>query len=449
MKRLLILGASVLLAACSDTTEAPLAPSLNAALGASAQVTVSDDNGTGSLRAAIEAANTDPSVTRISVARGLGTVALQSPIVYTGSQALTIHGADLVIDGAGLGSGEPAFLANGGADLTVTQLTVRNAPGYGLQVEVPSDADGVQSLTLDRVTVRDNGLHGVLMNDQATPDTDPADENDPASVQEGSDASLLVRVTGSVFEGNGNSALDYDGLRLNEGGMGGIEVTVLGSRFADNGADGIEFDERGPGTVAFTVQQTVITGNGFYDQTLGDLDDGIDVDEWGEGDIVGRMVQVWANDNAEEGVDLNENEAGNLRIEMHQVEASGNPEEGIDLEEDDDVVGGGDLVADLTGIVANGNGATDGDGGVKLRERGSGDIVTRLVNILATGNSDNGIHIREQDGGRIDGRIQTATATGSSAADVRLRGDGEVRVLNLTAGTAIQKDAGVTVIEKP
>jgi hypothetical protein len=324
-------------------------------------------------------------------------------------------------------------------------------------VEVPAAAEGVQALSLDGVTVRGSGLHGVLMNDQATPDLSPnpedGDVTDPADAQGGSAASLEVRITASTFEDNGNAALDYDGLRLNEGGMGGIEVTVLGSRFEGNGADGVEFDERGPGSVAFTVQQTVITGNGFYDLATApedrDLDDGIDVDEWGEGDIIGRMVQVSANDNAEEGIDLNENEAGDLRIEMHQVEASGNPEEGIDLEEDDDVIGGGHLVADLTGIVANDNGTTDGDGGVKLRERGDGDILTRLVNILATGNSENGIHIREQDGGSIDGRIQTATATGNDDNGVRLRGNGTVRVLNLTTDTAIRKDAGVTVIEKP
>lgn len=450
MKRLLILGAGVLLAtACSDTaTEVP-APALDAAVGSAVQVTTGADVGPGSLRAAIEAANADPGIRHIQAARGVGIVELETPLRYQGNQALAIHGADLVLDGAGLGTGEPAFLADGGGDLTVTRLTIRNAPGNGLQVEVPADASGTQALTLERVTITGNGLHGVVMNDQATPDTDPAEETDPASVQGGSDASLLVRVTGSAFEDNGNGALDYDGLRLNEGGLGGIEVTVLDSRFAGNGADGIEFDERGAGGVAFTVQQTVITGNGFYDQTLGDLDDGIDVDEWGEGDIDGRMVQVSANDNAEEGIDLNENEAGDLRIEMHQVEASGNPEEGIDLEEDDDVIGGGDLVADLTGIVANGNGTTDGDGGAKLRERGNGDIVTRLVNVTANQNAENGIQIREQDGGGIDGRIQTATATGSAAADVRLRGNGTVRVLNLTAGTAIQKDAGVTVIENP
>jgi hypothetical protein len=444
MKRHLPLAASaLLLVACSETPTAVPTPELSSSLGAAAQVTTSEDAGPGSLRAAIEAANSDPTIRHIQVARGLGGLELETPLEYQGEQALVIHGANLVIDGAALGTDEPAFLADGGADLTLTRLTIQNAPGCGLLVEVPTDANAgsLQALTLEQVTIKGNGLHGVLLNDQTT-------EGD------GSDAGLLVRVAGSTFEDNGNGALDYDGLRLNEGGRGGIEVTVLGSRFEGNGADGIEFDERGPGSVVFTVQETEITGNGFYDQTEVDPDDGIDVDEWGEGDIIGRMVRVSANDNAEEGIDLNENEAGNLRIEMHQVEASGNPEEGIDLEEDDDVIGGGDLIADLTGVTANRNGTTSGDGGVKLRERGNGGIVTRMVNVVANQNAENGIQIREQDGGAIDGRIQAATTANNLLEGIRLRGNGAVRVLNLTAsgnggGGDIRSEAGITLVRKP
>jgi hypothetical protein len=407
MNRLLLLAAgATLLAACSDSsTETPLAPNppgINAAMGASAQVTTAANDGAGSLRAAIEAANADPSITHILIKNNLGTVALESPIHYLGSQALTINGSGLTLDGTALSAGEPGFLADGGADLKITGLSIENAPGYGLQVEVPSNATGVKSLTLDRFTVRNSGLHGVLMNDQATPLLSPNPEDgdviDPAVAQGGSDAGVVVRITNSTFENNGFEALDNDGVRINEGGNGHLDFSISGSNTTGNGADGIELDERGAGNAVFSVMHTSITENGFFDLNTPpedrDLDDGIDVDEWGDGDVIGRFVQVNANDNAEQGVDLNENEAGDLKVTMVNVEGSRNGQEGIEFEEDDDVAGGGNIDADLRGITTNGNGVPgleddeggSGDGGLKSREKGNGDNYTRIVGAVSSNN---------------------------------------------------------------
>jgi hypothetical protein len=473
MNRLLLLATgATLLVACSDSiTAPPAAPELNPALGASTQVTSSADDGEGSLRAAIEAANADPSITLIQVKENLGTIALQSPIHFEGSQDLIIHGGDVVLDGTSVGAGQPAFLADGGGDLTISHLTIDDAPGYGLQVEVPSGSDGVQSLSLDRVRVRRSGLHGVLMNDQATPLLSPfpedGDVDDPADAQDGSDASLVVRITHSTFEDNGFDAIDNDGVRINEGGIGGIDFAIGHSRTAGNGADGIELDERGPGDARFTVQQTDILENGFFDfntpEAERDLDDGIDVDEWGEGDLIGQFVQVKANDNAEQGVDLNENEAGDLRVTMHQVQGSDNGQEGIEFEEDDDVAGSGNLDADLNGVTTNGNGrdpelADDegafGDGGLKSREKGAGnnyitvrqavsinnvvdgvivreegdgDIVARLTGVVGNDNGEYGIQIREANGGAIDARIANGSVSGNGDGGVRLRDNGVAR----------------------
>jgi len=437
-------AAAIAVAGCDDAAESagPLGPTLATA---SVGVTSAADAGPGSLRAAVAAASADPVVTRIQLAPGLGTIALAQPIAYTGTQPLAIHGAGAAIDASGLPAGaEAALVADATAGIAIRDLAISGSPGAGLTVKVPSAATGTVTVDLDRVTIAGNAGHGVLINDQAEY------FNDPNSTSSGgSAAGLVVRVTASTFEGNGFGDLDRDGLRVNEGGDGGIDFTALGSTFAANGADGIELDERAAGDAAFVLQQVEIQRNGPRDPD--DLDDGLDVDESGDGSVIGRLVQVTASDNLEEGLDLNENGAGDLRVEMTEVEASRNGEEGVDLEEDDDFIGGGDLVVSLRAVTTTGN--TGGDAGLKLRERGDGGILGRIVSPASTGNAEDGIQLREQDGGVVDAEIVSATASDNLANGVRLRGDGQVRIQSLTAACNgdddILTDAGIVVTEVP
>jgi hypothetical protein len=445
----------LVLSACSDRSAPPLDPSFDASgSGASAAVTSSADDGPGSLRAAIAAANADPSVRVIQLATGLAPIELQSSLVYSGWQPLTVHGSGVVLDGAALAPGASAFLADGGADLSFSSLTVRHAPGNGIEVQVPAGAHGTLVLTFASVTVSDNGFFGVLINDQTNPLADR--EVDPLEdFEAGSDAGLVVRVTNSVIRGNGLAALDNDGFRINEGGLGGIDATVLGTVFAGNGADGLELDERAAGDARFTIQQSTLSENGAYD-VVTDPDDGIDVDEAGDGDIDGHFVHVEASDNSEQGVDLNENDAGDLRVVMTQVEGSGNGEEGIEFEEDDDFAGGGDIYAELRGVTTDGNGrADDGDAGLKLREKGTGLLVARVVQAWATGNLNDlgGILFREDATGDMDVEVVQSTASANDDYGIRFQGSGAARLLKVTAsdngGQQIRNDAAVSVTRIP
>ena len=475
MKRLtaLALAAAAALAACSDNPPTPLAPALaiSGVAGAIAHVSSAADAGDGSFRAAVEAANADPSISRISFAQGIGPVSLADPVVFTGPQALVIDGNHGVLDGTSLGAAESIFLATGGGNLEVRELTVQNAPGSGIEVQIPAASTGTLQYALVNLIALDNGGHGAVINDQL----DPLDVGNPA----GSAASVVVRVSGSRFEGNGFGASDRDGLRVNEGGDGSLQVDIVGTVVKANGADGIELDERGAGDVVFDVQNTQFSFNGELDPA--DLEDGLDVDEAQDGSVIGRFVQVSANDNFEEGLDLNENHAGDMRIEMNTVETSRNGEEGVDLEEDDDFQGGGDLIATLRNVTASGN--TGGDAGIKLRERGEGNVVADLVNpvgndnagagisvredaagnldaaivgALATGNGSHGVIYDENSDGELSGALRAATASGNGGAGVRAEqattGTGLLRVQSLTAsgnvGGAISS-SGVTVDQVP
>lgn len=299
----------VLLSACSTRIE----------------VVSSADAGEGTLRAALDAAATDPRIRRIRLQRGLEPIRLSAPLVYAGVRPLRIEGSDVVLDGSALAdtslsASNGALVATGGGDLALEDLVVRGAAGSGILVSVPPSRSGRIGLILDRVTVEDNGHHGVLVNDQAGYFADPFSADSA-----GSGAGIDLRVTDSRFLRNGRGGLDYDGLRVNEGGPGSLEA-VISSTFAEqNGGDGIELDERGDGDAAIAIDRTRVLANGFYSQV--DFDDGIDVDEYGPGDLRARLVDVIASLNAQKGVDLTQAGGGALAVTRERVIAEGNPDD--------------------------------------------------------------------------------------------------------------------------
>ncbi len=355
-----------------------------------------NDAGPGSFRAAVDRANASSAVTTIQFLGRVSSIALQQTVWFNGPQNLTINGAGAIVDGSNADGA--AFRTTGGGDLTVVNLTVRNAPAEGIAVEVPSSATGTVRVKLLDVAIIDNAGHGVLVNDQDDPAT-PEIEGESA-------ASIDVSVVGTRFIRNGYSVSDRDGLRINEGGVGDLKITVLLSQSEDNAADGIEVDERGAGDVRLEMFGTQIRRNGKFDPA--DLDDGFDIDEAGDGSVLGSVTLSEANDNYEEGFDFNENDAGDLRVDMLLVEASRNGEEGIDYEEDDDFAGGGDLVTTMELVKANGN--RGGDAGLKIREKGDGGLDVTLKGVEASNNLTGGISVREDGIGTLTSAISRATA---------------------------------------
>jgi hypothetical protein len=414
VRRALVPAIAVLAAAaCSDSSPvAPsrIAPSENASqsLFSSGTVVVSNtnDDGAGSFRKAIETANGNTSIKRIEFLPRLSTIKLASTVAYTGAQELSIDGNGTTIDGSTLPANATAFLANGGGNLSLMSLTVRKAPAEGVTVQVPASRTGTIKVTMLDLQILDNKGHGVLVNDQV--DQSTTDGVQPNA--DGSAASVEVIVTACKFARNGFSVSDRDGLRVNEGGVGSLTFTMSLSQSEGNAADGVELDERGVGDVVFTMVGTQLTKNGIFDPA--DLDDGFDVDEYNEGNLVGKLVLTTSSDNYEEGFDFNENNAGDMTIEMSLVEANRNGEEGIDLEEDDDFEGGGNLVATMSAVKANGNKA--GDAGVKIREKGVGDANIKLALVEASNNLTTGIQVREGQAGNLVSSIEWSTTNGNT-----------------------------------
>jgi hypothetical protein len=376
---------------------------------AKALVVNAGDAGPGSFRDAVDRANADASIQRIQFVGTDWTIALEQTVDFTGSQDLAIDAHGATLDAAGLAGG-PALRLSGGGSLVITDLAVRSAPAEGIAIEVPPNATGTLRISLFGVDIADNRGHGILVNDQEDPSTTDGVQPNPA----GSDAGLDVLVVNSRFARNGYSVSDRDGLRVNEGGLGSLTVTVRHSVAVDNAADGIEVDERGPGHALVTVLGSQLTGNGSFDPA--DLDDGFDVDEYDDGNLVAVVSATSAIGNFEEGFDFNENNAGDLRVDMRLVGADANGEEGVDLEEDDDFAGGGDLVATMSHVTVGGNGANgEGDAGLKIREKGAGDLLTTLDGVKALENRIGGISVREDADGSLRSSVSTARASGNEA----------------------------------
>ena len=420
MRHLPVLGLIALVATAVG------AATTSVALAGSATVTNSNDAGPGSFRAAIELANDNASIGHVVFVGNLDPIELQSTVVYDGGQSLGIVGNGAILDGEDLSGTSDAFVAATPGDLSVIGLTIRDAPGEGLEYQVPAGATGTKRVSLNGVRVLGGdpahmeGGHGVLLNDQTfpeesgDPDAQPPVPPNPA----GSAASLDVSVVNSEFSSNGFGALDRDGLRVNEGGAGDLSIDIRNTLATDNGADGIELDERGDGGAVFTLSGVQITGNGSFHELFPpddpddvDLDDGMDVDEANDGDLIGRVTNSVANDNFEEGWDLNENDAGDMSVEMTKAQASRNLEEGVDLEEDDDFAGGGDLVTRLVNVSADEN--EGGDAGVKIREKSVGNLEAAVRGAQANGNDEDGINVREDDAGDLLSRVDGSTTNGN------------------------------------
>lgn len=441
---------AVVVVACSENPLSPkhaaetrVAPVL--ALTQSVKVTNNGNSGPGSFRDAIEAANSSESVTAIKFDKDLGTIILSATVTYTGSQNLEINGSGNEISGSAIPATGAALASTGGSDLVVRRLAITNAPGEGLRVLVPSTATGTVGLTLDQVIVTDNGMHGVLFNDQTGYLADPLSLDSA-----GSDASLRFSVNGSRFEDNGFALIDQDGIRVNEGGIGGIEAVVRHSSVIGNGGDGIEFDERRIGDAVFTVEHSMLNENGAF--TSSDYDDGIDVDEAGAGNINARFNHVVVNDNFEQGVDLNENHEGDLRVVMNVVEASGNDQEGVEFEEDDDFAGGGDIIAELHRVTTLDNGRSGGaDAGLKIREKGTGNVSALIVNAVSSDNQGvdgdelMGLLIREDAAGNLEATIENAITLGNSGNGIGFdeNSSGNLVARVLTATSSNNDGAGV------
>ena len=381
------------------------------ALLATLVVTSGADDGPGTLRSAIDAANSNGQVNTI-VLRNVGTISLESSLNYTSGRNLDLLGGNAAIQPAAGSEGEfDLLVSSGGANLRISNLTVRDGAN-GIFVPVPSDRTGTVAVSLSRVNLTDNGAFGLHIDDQAGLPGLGAD----------SATSIDLTLSQSSATGNGFAALDLDGVRVDEGGEGNIVARVINSSIDGNGADGLELDERGNGSATLIAVNSSFDGNGSFDLVV-DPDDGIDLDEAGAGGINVSIVNSSINGNFDEGLDMSETDEGNLTVSLTRVQANGNSDEGIKGDE----TLGGDVVLSFVHVEAS---DTLAEEGISFEETGDGSLIAFLAHVIASGNDKEGIELVEEDAGSVTARLTHVTANGNGNDGVQITeaGAGDLRV---------------------
>ena len=138
-----------------------------------------------------------------------------------------------------------------------------------------------------------------------------------------------------------------------------------------------------------------------------DFDDGIDIDEAGQGDLRVVMVKSAVRGNLDEGVDLHEEGDGTAAVTFVGTEAENNKDDGIRVSES----GAGDVDGSISDVIA----MTNGGNGVRLEEADAG-ILRALVERSKTAQNkdgkDSGVRVTQVGDG-----VGTLTVRDSQLAD--------------------------------
>jgi hypothetical protein len=369
-------------------------------------VTTGADSGPGSLRDALGSG-----ATKIEIDPSVAGIAIVSSLVYTGDAALAIHGAGQTVSA----DGDYTLLElTSGADLTISELDFAGIGGFslnnpgtgkGIFVDVPLNRQGIVSLKLTDVAVSGVAYHGIHVSDCTLVPCGGGG----GGAGDGSEASVHVALTQVTVDDAGNGGFDSDGVRIDERFEGDIVFAAVASTFNGVGADGVELDEGGDGDVVLAVRNSAFTTNGAYcldatdpidpcfdDDGFGnpDLDDGFDVDEAGEGSVIGWVKNVWVGDNLDEGLDFDEEGGGGFDLTLADVHVWDNGDEGIKASEED----AGDAIVRLRSSTAGDN----GDDGVQIEEEDDGDVVVTVNSTTTIGHDANGkvgLNVSQSDAG--------------------------------------------------
>jgi hypothetical protein len=439
------------LAACDSGLVDPAAN-----LDSRSLVTSADDVGLmaateAELQQALTDAASDPDLQTIYLG---GDIVLSAPLEYLSSLPLHIHGNGYSIHGSSLpapatppggkgGTGTPsgadALVVLGSPDLTLTDLTVQGAPGHGIYMELPGDASGNVMLAFEELHLVGNGMSGLWVEEQKSflTSEEGTDIDSDASIHLSMEMSSVV---GNGFQeggvgpcGGGDGCshpfADYDGIRVNEGGMGGIHFYSHKSHVNGNAADGIELDDTDSGHVVSLLEHTHFDANGeqpqlFDGEENDDPEDAFDIDEAGAGDIRADFVGSSMTGSYDEGIDLDENGPGAIRSTMNKVTVDDSVDENIKFSEDEDDQGGGGIYFQLNNVTSMG-----GDDSIKLEVFGPGNMEGRLVNTLVKDSGDDGLVFEVLGSGY--GMIRLQKVTFDNVDDDEINTDGDVTVIEV------------------
>ncbi|ABD53698.1 hypothetical protein [Jannaschia sp. CCS1] len=437
-----------------------------------------DASGDGSFQAALEAAGASHGASTIVIALDDTRIATDTGLTYQGPSPLTIYGNGLILsseanvtlfsvtDPGILSLHDMELVGPGGFSLGA-RGDIEGPAGKGIFLDVAEDADGTIALRLTGVQVRDVAGHGIHISDCTLADECGGGEGGEG---DGSVASILVDMYGVEIANVGQGSFDADGLRVDERGIGDITLTGMYVNVARVGADGIELDEGQEGDVTVDLIHANFTENGDYcdpavleaflpDVQEGEFDQGqmavadlpqpgagipdpscieLDLDTYADGSVEAFEYAIDMDD----GLDLDEGGPGDIVASFTIGEMIGNFDEGYDFDE----AGPGDIDVVFTGIIGNGN----TDDAIKLSEEGPGSVYVTATAIEASSNGGVGVVAEEEDGGDLLMVIVGSATAGNDGGELGIEavqdddGEGRVHVIDTEVADGIETD-GVTL----
>lgn len=205
-------------------------------------------------------------------------------------------------------------------------------------------------------------------------------------------ASVSLTLTDVTVNKAGIGGFDQDGVRVDETGDGDILFRAYNSTFSRNGADGIELDERGAGDVDFGVTKSAMRSNGDY--CLGqDVESPLDPLCVDEGEL-----------DLDDGFDIDEADAGSVRGYVTTSTVSSNYDEGLDFDE----AGDGGFEVTVMDVTANGN----TDENIKVSEEDAGSVWISLADVTAQQGKNDAMALEEAGAGDLRAFLVDVQAMG-------------------------------------
>lgn len=436
-------------------------------------VTNFNASGDGSLQAALDAAGATEEMSTIFITQAEGWIEAPNGLRYEGRGSLRIFGNDVTISTT---RNETVLSVIGPEYLNLSHVQLLGGGGYsmeardadapagaGLFFDVADDTIGRALLELQAVTVRDVPGHGIHVSDCM-----PVETCDTGAGAE--DAGIEVRLSDIVITEVGQGSHDADGIRVDERGRG--DITLMGQQVAvyGVGGDGIELDEDQDGDVVVDLIRAYFTENGSYcdpavleaflpDTMEGEFDQGqmavadlpqlgagvpdpacieLDLDTYDDGSVEAFEYAIDVDD----GLDLDEGGPGDIVASFTAGEMLGNFDEGYDFDE----AGPGDIDVVFTGIIGNGN----IDDAIKLSEEGPGNVYMTATAVETSSNGGVGIVAEEADAGDLIMVIVGGSTAGNDGGELGIEavqedaGVGNVYVIDTEIADGIETD-GVTL----
>lgn len=404
-----------------------------------------NDSGEGSLRAALE------SGAREIFIETDDDIMITTPLVYDRVAPLEIYGSSqtvrtmenidilVVSNGANLFVNNLNFAGPGGWSIENRGDDDGETAGKGIFVDVRDDQANGVVVSLSGVTVSGVANHGIHISDCDLAD---ACGSGSGGAGEGSDATIIVQLFDVTVSDVGNGKFDADGLRVDERGVGSILFTSSNATFTGVGADGVELDEGQEGGIGTRIANNTFSLNGNYcdpaimeaflpDPAEAEFEDGTTA----EGDIPGPVTGSPDDTCIERSVDLYDSgfvEAYEFALDL---------DDGIDLDE----AGPGDIRM----VMGNSTVVDNLDEGVDIDEEGEGSISIALSDTVATGNTDDGFKFSEEDRGSIIGKAtgNTTMGNGGKGSVYEEADDGNLTMVVERSASSMNDDAMDTGIE--